>query len=332
MLTLLDSDALTSRALSSNFAPGPDAASPLLAESLRAELAARGSCLRHVLVRRVLALVAPDGDESGQLSQRLSGCVDTLERSGDVFVAAGGLLAAAPLRVIPLAASRWLVAGGVPGDTIRAFSAVTLETADERRVLKGTEEAVRVLLEALGGRVLSRDAWTGLDRSPPTLDAWAETLATWLDRADPMCPPLSGEVQHYAPTAAHAQRRRWSRAAPASGDSFRLERAWQQGGWWSHHATRGEARVPLDASEAARTAFLLDARAAAPLRFTVEDAGDDAMLTADAWLPVPEHRALALAGVVEPRPVRRWRLRGAERDGVVAMLQERLGVVIDRVA
>ena len=238
-----------------------------LADELRAHLLALGSAPRASLVRRVARLLSPVGavDEA-----RLEETCRTLERRGDVLTAPGGIVAAAPLRLVETGGDRWLVVGCLPTAAVRkALPGVDVTSGVGRtaRAAPGESGSLRGAVESLGGRVLSAEEWAGLSRTPPADGAWLDELAQRLEGEGALenvgLATRWDEAFVYRRRGEEGNPLRWERAVTT--ETASLLRARQAGGWFAYGwgALRGPDAAPrpfaeLSRDEARRTERALD--------------------------------------------------------------------------
>ena len=333
-----------------------------LADELRAHLLSLGSAPRASLQRRVARLLAPVGAVDGA---QLEEVCRTLERRGDFLGAPGGIVAAAPLRLVETGGGRWLVVGCLPTVLVRkALPAATVTVGVGRAALASSSEgaSVKEAVESLGGRLLSAEEWAGLSRTPAADGAWLEDLALRLDGEGALS--KAGLTTRWDEAFVYRTRRgeggplRWEKADVT--ESASLLRARQAGGWFAYGwgSLRGPNEAPhpfveLTRDEARRTERALDRAAGAPraLSFLPEQGvvastgaspsdsppppspGTDARegllwMALDVGLPAAEYRfllALADARDEDGRPLRLG-FSAAGLARATGMLKERLGI------
>lgn len=314
-----------------------------LAEMVRAELLALRVSARHILAERVAARLAPAG---GVTPDQVLALLGMLEEVDDVTSGPAGRLAAAPLRVVRLAAGRYLVLGTVPTHLLAA-ELPALRIAAAPGVLRRAwasgdvqvEEEVEVQMRRVGGRVLDGARWAG--DAPRADEAWLAELDMRsgdlrLDGMDtPMWSSPSSEWQRYAPRAqVPEQHRRWRHVEKEEGTG--LLRARQPGGYHAYAwATKGESGalrlLPLRRDEARRTMFALDAASGAPVELVGRRQGDAVVLEVGVALPLAEYRYLLACGERlnwEGFPVR-YRMTAADFAGAAAHLRQQLQVRLE---
>lgn len=311
-----------------------------LAELCRAEAAALGKCLRRVLADRVCALLRPVG---GIPTERALDVIRRLEEQGDLLAGPGGYVAAAPLRAIHAGPGHHLLLGGIDSVALGAALGVAISPSVLRRLRSEPAEdaALAGAVADLGGRVLSIEAWAGLDRTPPADAAWLATLEERLHdpiesiaAAEAVLAPAVGDLEHYI-----AGEHRWRCLSAASGSP--LLRVRQPFGWFAYAWVASGSTAPqlrealrLGRDEARRTQFALDAAAGQPHRLRFEGTGTAARLHIEAPLPYAEYRFLlgfAERSGWEGLPIR-YSLPAVDVPRVSACLAQRLGVRIDHLS
>lgn len=282
-------------------------------EAVRCEASALGVCARRLLIDRVCASLGPlftpaeeqteplIDDHSRRLRKRVAETVADLEELGELTAGDHGLVAPSPLRAVwsehgDHAQALWI--GATPTRTLlRALEGVDVLPGELRRswLPSVARESVASVVRSLNGRVVSLDAWAGLDRSPELLDVWGEILR---ERYEHRAPAAEGavdwsELRVYVPNAERpTQRTRWRRERPTTPT---LVRARQPGGWWSLAwgalGASGEMDVfALNWEEALRTSFWLDHRESCPLTLTASRHEEGIGVAVAGRLPRPEHR------------------------------------------
>lgn len=306
-------------------APGTDA---LRAELLRTELAALGEAPRRWLVERVAARC---GEGSADAVRAV---LQRLEAQGDVCAGPGGVVAAAPLRLVQIREGRWLALGTVPTERLETALQVDVARAVLRR---GSGSYLQAGVAALQGCVVTLERYTGLLREAAADAGWLAALAERSRGAEEVSAgftPTWDACQRYLSLAeVPEQRRRWRSSNGMEG----LVRARQAGGFWAHalwgqdrHGT--PRRLLLRGDEALRTQFALDRQAGAPLQLQAVRGAGGYELVLDARLPVAEYRCVLAccerieSGATGAAP-RGW-LREEDLPGLSRLLQERLGIVI----
>lgn len=308
-----------------------------LADELRAHVLALGSATRSGLVRRVTSLLEPVcGVEAAQVEKTCR----ALERRGDVASGPGGMVAAAPLRLVETHGNRLLVIGSFPTATLRRLlpdAAVSAGVGRSLVVPETSRTGLRETVETLGGRLLSAEDWAGLSRAPHADPAWLESLAQRLSgEGDSDGAGLTtrwDEPWLYDPLAATNAAWRWRRTTTT--ETPGLVRARQAGGWFAYGwgVLRGASEVPrpfvgLTRDEARRTELAVD-RAVGARRSLMAELRDGLWwLALDVVVPAAEYRFLL--AMAEEREEDRAPVRlGFSTEGwtqAAAMLAERLGV------
>lgn len=300
-----------------------------LAELVREEVSARGTCLRSSVLRRVVARL--DGVVSPEPGLVERAC-DALVREGDVLLVPGGELAATPIRVVAAGASSVRVFTSLPSVRLARLLDTAVVCAGFRRTLAAAPhlgERVR----ALHGVMLTPEQWAGVTRAPAanpeylgefcqrlgwtTTRSWAEERDGPLDWQGLVA--VDSEAVWRRPPATA---RLWRARHPIR----RFVNAWTAGG-----PPSAAPFVELTSDEALRARFAEAAALGAPARVRIFRAESEVLLEVPAWLPRAEYRWLSLIG----RPAgdgvgtRRWAVTTSDADTVVRTLRERLGVEIN---
>lgn len=311
-----------------------------LAELCRAEAAALGPCLRRVLADHICARLRAVG---GIPTERIQDVIHRLEEQGDLLAGPGGYVAAAPLRAIRAGPGHHLLLGGIDSVTLGAALGAAISPSVLRRLRSEPtgDEGLAGTITGLGGRVLSIEAWAGLERTPPADAAWLAVLDERLHdplesiaAAEAVLAPVVGEIEYYV-----AGENRWRRIGTAAGSL--LVRARQPFGWFAYAWLASKPADPqrrealrLSRDEARRTQFALDAGAGLPLPLRLESAGAAVRLYIQAPLPYAEYRFLlgfAERSAWEGLPIC-YSLAAADVPRVSACLMQRLGIRIDPVS
>lgn len=325
-LTLLDPDAgLKDLSILLGVEPATNLG---LAELLRAEVTARGMAPRAATLERVRRLVTPVSTIDPELLARTC---DALVREGDLVLAAGGVLAATPLRLVHLAGGAARVGSSMPTHALRVALGAEVERRGlSRRVIwTGDCEAA---LAALGGVALTPAQWAGLDRAPVADDTFLQRLDQRLQCA--ASPPgwrVRDEPLEWRGWTWHENSLAWRRDA-AETQLWRARGTW--GGFVSAWSAGGSpATAPffeLPSDDAVRAQFGLARRAGHPLAVSVHAAADAVLLTIPGWLPRAEYRWLSLHAdpALDAEPGC-WHVPAADLPRVLDMLRQRLGVLVE---
>ena len=301
-----------------------------LADLLRTGVHARGQTPRALALGRVSRLLRPvvDVDE-----ERLATACDSLVREGDLICAPGAVLAATPLRAVPLASRVARLYSSLPNTTLAALLGVPSENRGATRTVVW-EDGLSASVEKAGGRVLSPEAWAGLDHVPPADDALLSRLDERLAWESETAGSLEGDgLLDWLGWVPDGQPPAWRREAGGS----RL--------WWARTAYRGHRRawaagngspaecsfISLTADEADRTRFALLRLAGASPPVFIERSEGHSILEVPAWLPRPEYRWLSLQAemIDDSSQGARWRLPPDEESLVAALLSKRLGLKVE---
>lgn len=299
-----------------------------LAELLRAEITARGTAPRAATLERIGRLIAPIAVID---PEPLARTCEALVREGDLVLAAGGVLAATPVRLIRLAGEVARVVSSLPTVDLRVALDVDVERRDLIRQVPWTA-ASEAAVAALGGVVLTPEKWAGLDRAPLADDAFLlrldQRLAGSLSSSE-----FHGrdEPLEWRGWTWHEIRGAWRRDA-ANTPLWRAQSAWR--GFvsaWTAGASPSTAQCfELAPDDAVRARFALSHRQGHPLAISVHSDAHAALLKIPGWLPRAEHRWLSLhaepARDTEPGC---WQVPAAVLPDVLALLKQRLGVAVE---
>ncbi len=263
-------------------------------ETIRVHLAAEGSILRRTLVDRVLRWHdVPDEDAR---RERIHEVIDALDGVGDALMGDGGLIGAAPVRAAIVGDSRVvLLLGGVPTSVLAtALPQETILRGRVRQVMLRHHDRAGLTraMTTLGGGVIEVAVWAGLDRAPPTLDAWWQTLASRRVEA-----AAGGDERDLAVFVVHGDRGRWRRPEGSDAALPRLERLRQPGGWYRYAWRTEEGAGALTGDEATRTMLAIEARAGVRRTVTATTTpGDVVTVSVPGRIPRAEYRYLLGVG------------------------------------
>ena len=305
------------------------------ADLLRAEVSARGSCLRSATIARVVRFVEP---AVALQRDTVAEVCEGLERAGDFQAGDGGWLFATPVRAIPVGSSTLRVVSSSPTSALKALLAGTWAGDGISRScqVSGVDEnGLRQLLAAFGGVVLTPEEWAGFSRTPPADKGWLGGL----DRRLQSIPEPAGSLDRdhplsWAGLVASGDGARWTSGEAAS--SATLWRARNRWGYWLYAWTgKGSPAsvsfVSIRGDEGARTAFALASVLGTPFTADVERRAQDVVIGLPTWVPSAEYRYLAISGKSLPSERNRWSFPVERAISVTDTLRERLGVVIREV-
>ncbi|MCB9759434.1 MAG: hypothetical protein H6739_06310 [Alphaproteobacteria bacterium] len=309
-----------------------------LADLLRAEVTARGSCTRAAAVgrlQRALAGLVPEDTLRG----RLSDLCRTLEADGDFSVSKGGFLHVSPVRAVVLDQTTHRVVSSLPTRVLGPQLPGSLQvegTCRTHHLAPDRTDDLTLALEALGGVALTVDAWAGLERGPPADAAWMDNLAQRLQwHAESQGSLERDGALDWATLEFTDEGPRWRRRSDAP---TRLWRARSPNGRWlfawsaSDQTPAGSDFVSLSDDDAARTVFAVARTEERPVQARIEHHGEERRLFIREWLPRAEYRFLAALGAcefIDRETV--WSFVATRQEQVVSMLSERLGVGIKTV-
>jgi hypothetical protein len=313
---------------------GPDFTNPAaLAEALRCELSARNVASGRSLCERAKSLLQPLATLD---LVRIREVLEELAASGDATSGPGGLFAAAPLRVVDIAAGRYAFHGTLPTSHLRRLLPLGELQGGVTRygiVPPGHESQLAEAVSRLGGLVLPAKRWAGLDRVPSAGPEWLEELnhRLALGPAGAADQGLVTPWQAYRPDRGGPQRQRW-RSGEAEAVPACLWRARHEHGWWRFAWTAGGSpdsspHTRLGQDEACRAQFALDRRAGTVLAVQLRAGPQDVEMEIEAFLPRAEYRLLTTLGTrVEADGPPRYRVPIAAWDEAAVALRERLGL------
>lgn len=301
-----------------------------LADMLRAEVHGRGWTQRASALDRIRRLLQPvfEVDEA-----RLVDLCDTLAREGDLTRAPGGVLTATPLRAVPLASGAARLFSSLPTTPLASVLGAPVQRRGAARAVVW-QASLASYVESVGGRVITPEAWAGLDRAPVAdgafvdrLDerlAWEAEPAGSLERDEPL------EWRGWVPDG---DRPGWRRDAAGgrlwiARTAFRGDRrAWTQGD--GSPAISSFVSVTID--EADRARFALSRLAGSSPILRVEHGDGHVILDVPGWLPRPEYRWLSLQAesMGASSTGTRWHLASGAEAGITRLLADRLGLVVE---
>ncbi len=336
-ITVLPAEVLRARIASEGGALGACVSDDVLRDAIRAELRALGTVLRRALVDRLVLRIADEGDDRNALRERLSELLDALASAGDVYVGAGGLIGAAPLRSAFVNDGLALLLGSASTTWFRrSLPMASIKDGPIRRaqIALGERSTFVEALSACGGTVTTVARWAGLDRVPREILSWRAELTQRFegvahhDRFEP-----GDDVRVYiADGSEPLAARRWKLPSKiASMPSPHLERHRRPGGWFAYAWAIGETLHPLTRDEGLRTAFLLDAEAGAAQSFRASIGEESVCIDLDVMLPSPEYRLLLGVGtrIDDANAPRRWRVPTVAWPELRRALAEGLGIRFD---
>jgi hypothetical protein len=308
--------------------PGDPASDTAVAELLRAELSARGSCSRAVLLRRVSSAVTALTGANAET--RTADVCEQLQYDGEITVAAGGIAYSTPLRVIDLGDNTYRVVCSLP--TPRLLEYLPGVSCDGlrriARVASGAAAEFGARLASAGGALLSAASWSGLVLAPVADESWLASLDRRLEWQPEPAASLErdGPLEWQAWIAA-GEASRWRRQ---SDDTARLWRARAgYGRWLWAWSSSGQSPslapfMSLTTDEGARTVFAV----ARGIVGQVSRFGTTAELSLSAWLPRAEYRYLSITSTAYRRDggVSRWTVPQDRLEEVSQTLSRRLGL------
>ncbi len=310
---------------------GADAAQTAgLADLVREEVTARGSCARAMTIKRVCRFVAP---AIALDSSTVSDVCDLLEREGDVVVATAGLLYCTPLRAIDLGDGTLKIVSSLPTRRLTDILVGTWNVAGTSRTCAVQHlEGARGAVNAVGGVVLAPSEWACFDRVPLADQHWLDGLDRRL-KTDPESPASleRDERLAWAGCVATPTSFRWN--VTDADPSTRLWRAKNQWGRWQYAWTefgtpRTSQFVALRPDDGARTAFAVARAHGVSPELTIDNQEQNALLSIPYWLPIAEYRFLAATttSLVQERHTIQCSMPIGRMSLVLDVLQKRLGL------
>ena len=307
-----------------------------LADLLRSEVTARGSCTRAAAASRLLRALSGLVPEDS-LRTRLANLCRTLEADGDFSVSTGGVLHISPVRAVVLDEATHRIVSSLPTRVLGLELPGTLEIEGVRRthhMPSGRVGELELALEALGGVVLSVESWAGLQRSPHADGAWMSNLAQRLQwHAEAQGSLERDGALDWATLELSDDGPRWRRRSEAPS---RLWRARSVHGRWlfawtaSEQTPAGTDFISLSDDDAARTVFALARAQERPVQARLDHHGEERRLFIREWLPRAEYRFLSALGACEfVDRVAVWTFAAAREVRVLSTLEERLGLQVN---
>ena len=308
-----------------------------LLDLIRAEVTARGSCARWTALRRLEQAL---GDEAGDTLARLRKLCDSLDYEGDLTASSGGVLRATPVRAVELQEGVHRMVCSLPTYRLRTRLPGQLEVDGVRRLHRfdpATGAEATAAVRALGGVIVSPQAWAGLGLSPIADRVWLDSLDQRLEWRPEPAGSLEGDgALDWQTLTLTADGPRWRRNPEEPSRLWRARTLY--GRWIWACSTAGappssEGFVSLFADDANRTLFALAREADQPVSASV--ARDDAFahLGLREWLPRAEYRYLSsLASTSRNENQQRWLIPLARVEAVLDTLSHRLGLEIEEEA
>lgn len=297
-----------------------------LSDLLRAEVHARQHAPRAATLARVARLLAP---AMGVDQERLDEICNTLEREGDVVLAPGGVLYATPTRVVPLKKTARIFSS-VPTRALSSALGREVSAKSATRTVASVDGLADAVV-ALGGAVVTPEAWAGFDRTPPADAAFLAKLGQRLEWQSLGAGSLEKDGS--------LEWRTWQ----STPEGMRWRRANEGRLWWARTRFGGHHRawtasgspstspfVELSPDDADRARFALAREVSGASVLRVVRSGQRVAFELPAWLPRPEYRLLSLHA--EPMPDTKglgWGVAADDEAMITKMLAERLGLVLE---
>lgn len=299
-----------------------------LSDLLRAEVHARQHAPRAATLSRVARLLAP----AVTIEQdRLDEVCDALEREGDVVLAPGGILYATPTRAVALKKTARLFSS-VPTRALAAAFGRELAAKGATRTVTSIDGLADSVV-ALGGAMVTPEAWAGFERTPSADAAFLAKLEQRLEWQALGAGSLEKDGA--------LEWRTWQ----STPEGMRWRRASEGRLWWArtrfggHHrawtASGGPSTSPfveLSPDDADRARFALSREVPGASMLRVVRSRKHVTLEIPAWLPRPEYRWLSLqAEPTADTKGLRWEVAADDEATVTKLLAERLGLVVEAI-
>ena len=304
-----------------------------LMDLIRAEVTARGTCSRWGVLRRLEQVLDGDADKTRAHLRELC---EGLEYEGDLTASTGGVLHVSPVRAIRLDEGVHRIVSSLPSHRIRNNLPGELVVDGLRRVHRFAPnkqpEALHAV-QALGGAVVSPQAWAGLGLAPIADRAWLDSLDQRLEwrREAPGSLERDGPLDWQSLTLT-PDGPRWRRGPESPSRLWRARTSYGRWIWaWGPEggSPSSEAFVSLFADDANRTLFALARTAEQCVPAPLSRDGAFACLRLREWLPRPEFRYLsciAVASRIESQ--QQWSIPVSRVDDVLETLNRQLGLDI----
>lgn len=274
----------------------------VLVEMIRCELWAQNTVPSKTLCRQVANLSHPI---SVIMPDSIRELLEEMERAGDVITGPRGMVASAPIRIVPNGEGRYRLFGTLPDRLLKNRVESILKIGTTRELYCNAKERIDDLLNQYGGILLDPDRWAGLDRDPQASAEWIEQLDASFDYTDIYGPGnLDEEVNEtwfeYKQIKSKGKKTNYWKKSD-SADSGKLWRGWSLHGWPIYLWTLGGCpssvkSIRLNQDEAARAVFSLARVIGPPVVFFKESLSSHVALYYDTFLPFAEYRYLMTMG------------------------------------
>ena len=302
-----------------------------LLDLIRAEVTARVECQRWSSLSR-LQRALPVASEI--TADHLRDLCRRLEYEGDITLSANGKLNASPVRAIRINESSQRIICSLPSERLRVFFNGQLAIDGVRRIhsFESSEETNAIeAVQALGGIVISAEAWAGLDLAPIA----NQRLLDQLDMRLKWESEAAGS--HERDGAIEWQNLcllpdgpRWRRDPAESTQLWRARLPFNRWVWvWTAvgETPAGSAFVSLRSNDANRAVFALARVAKKPVQIELTQNEQAVQFELAEWLPYEEYRYLSTLGslsAVDKQLL--WTIPISGVDDVLSLLQSRLGI------
>jgi len=312
---------------------GDPSADEALLDLIRSEVSSRRSTPRWATLRRLERIL---GEGRGDLRSRLLELCETLEFQGDIICSTGGILHSAPVRGVRLQKGVHRIVCSLPTKRLVSVLPGKLEIDGVWRLHRfdPVEELLaEESVQALGGAVVSAEAWAGLSLAPVADQKWLETLGQRLDWQSESVGSLErdGPLDWQA-LVFFSGRTGWSRKAGSHAQLWRarsLVGRWIWAWTFAGQSPATGAFVRLTGDEASRSVFAIGRINECPVSSTLARGDSNAYLNLYEWLPRAEYRYLtALGSVSRIDKYFRWSIPLPRIDDAVTTLRKRLGLEV----
>jgi hypothetical protein len=276
-----------------------------IAERVLEELLAATSLPRSVLVRRI-GYVQP---------KQLVAVVEQLVATGDITEGTGGILAAAPVRLVDRGAGRGFWLGTTPQRWLaRRVPELVLQEGWPRRV--AISDVSREACQALGGVCIPLLQWARRPGVPQA--AWLIELRVRLS----LQPQVQGALipAHWQPQQLRPDGHWHSGRVEQETALIR----WKEAGYFRIALASLDRLLPLTSDEGRRTLLALLQEYRVPARFSIEAGVDTSRIRLSHYLPAAEWRFLVglSDSVVRERQKVEAILPSSELSGLIKVLAE----------
>lgn len=301
-----------------------------IAEALRCELFSRQTMSKRALIDRVLVSL----NMFAQVTiDEIKNIFDFLEDSGDVLVGANGMVGRTPLRAVLISNNKYLLFGTLPSQVLQKTLPADIKLGVRRVTYfpEDKKENVEQAIAQLAGRIISIEAWSGLDRVEAAGNDWLELLEIQTKSGNLLELTDLENIQAYIPKdLSQLQKTRWQKNFVK--EDFNLLRQWQEHGYWRYFWAKITNKDILSgfiisSDEARRTMFAIDRKKKMPINFEYELKDKHIELEQTVFLPRAEYRYLiAMADIVSSDKLLRYFFDIQHWQQIISVITNRLGV------